>query len=219
MAKKMSEIPLGLRPRERIERDGAQVLTDIELMAVLLGSGNAKDDVFSLATKLIKSLDGKGLNLTLGDLTSVPGIGKAKATIVLAALEFARRRIKPDGIKIETSSGIVPLIQHFAFQRQEYVICVTINGANEVINIHTLAVGSLDRAPLEPRDVFSCALQDRASAIILAHNHPEGELTPSFADREVTTRLKQTGELVGIPLLDHIIFNRKDYFSFLDQGI
>ena len=148
----------------------------------------------------------------------MPGVGEAKATKVLAALEFARRRIKPAGVKILETKDVLPLIQHFAFQRQEHVLCVTVNGANEVINTHTVAVGAMENVSFDPREVFSRAVAEKASGIILAHNHPEGDLKPSDADREMTFRIQKAGEIVGILLLDHIIFSRNDYFSFAEHG-
>jgi len=136
----------------------------------------------------------------------------------VAAIEFARRRIKPEGLKITTPADVLPLIRHFADRKQEHFVCVTINGANEVLNIRVVSSGLLDRAPAHPREVFADALTDRASAIVLAHNHPEGGLEPSPADVDVTRQIKQAGEILGIHLLDHIIFNPTGYFSFLEAG-
>jgi DNA repair protein RadC len=136
----------------------------------------------------------------------------------LWSIEFARRRIKPAGLKITTPADVLPLIRHFADRKQEHFLCVTINGANEVLNIRVVSIGLLDRAPAHPREVFADALTDRASGVILAHNHPEGSLDPSPADVEVTRQIKQAGEIVGIQLLDHIIFNPSAYFSFLEAG-
>lgn len=206
------------RPREKLVRLGAAALKDEELMAVLLGSGNAQMDVMAMAREFVKHIDGKGLDIKLGDLI-MPGVGTAKATKVLAALEFARRRIKPEGLRILETRDVIPLVRHFAFQRQEHVLCITVNGANEVINTHTVAVGGLDKAGLDPREVFSKAVSEMASGVVLAHNHPEGAIEPSPSDREVTRKLAAAGQIVGIPLLDHIIFNRKNYYSFVENGL
>jgi DNA repair protein RadC len=112
----------------------------------------------------------------------------------------------------------LPLIRHFADRKQEHFLRVTINGANEVLNVRVISIGLLDRTPVHPREVFADAITDRASGIILAHNHPEGGVEPSEADADVTRRIKQAGEIVGIHLLDHIIFNPTTYFSFLEAG-
>lgn len=217
MARKVMEMAEADRPREKLVRLGAAALSDDELMAILLGSGNAKMDVMTMAREFVKHIDGKGLGVTLDDLL-MPGVGEAKATKVLAALEFARRRIKPEGVVIRETKDILPLVQHFAIQRREHVICITINGANEVINIHTVSVGAVDHASIDLREVFSGAVLEKASGIIIAHNHPDGKLHPSSADEETTRRIKAAGDIVGITLLDHVIFNHKGYYSFAEGG-
>ncbi|MBW1940912.1 MAG: hypothetical protein JRI28_06000 [Deltaproteobacteria bacterium] len=157
--------------------------------------------------------------MTVDDLGRFDGIGMAKATFILAAIELMRRRIKPKGIRIETPSDLVPHISHYAARKQEHFICASVNGANEIINIRVVTIGLIDRTHAHPREVFADPLIDRASAVIVAHNHPAGPLQPSEPDIETTKRLKQAGEITGIGLLDHIIFNTGDYFSFLENGI
>jgi len=218
MAKKVMDMNEADRPRERLERLGAAALRDDELMAILIGCGNSQMDVMTMAREFVRHIDRKGLDVTLDELI-MPGVGKAKATKVLAALEFVRRRIKPEGVKITETKDVLPLVQHYAVQRQEHVLAITVNGFNEVLNVHTVAVGSIDRAPLDPREVFARAVAEKASGIILAHNHPEGKAEPSEADKDMTARIRAAGEVVGIALLDHIIFDRKDYFSFVENGM
>ena len=218
MAKKVMEMEAFDRPREKLVRLGPAALKDEELVAILLGSGNAQMDVLTMAKEFVKHIDGKGLDVTIDDL-KMPGVGTAKAAQILAAIEFARRRIKPAGTKILETRDVLPLVRHLAFQRQEHVVVITINGANEVIGTHTVAMGSLDKAPLDAREVFSQAVAEKASGVILAHNHPEGGIQPSNADIEATAHIKEAGSIVGIPLLDHIVFNRTDYFSFVENGM
>lgn len=172
----------------------------------------------TLAGNLVRVIDEKGLHLRTEDLTAFEGVGEAKATLVLAAIEFARRRIKPEGMKISTPADVLPLIRHFADRKQEHFLSVTINGANEVLNVRVVSIGLIDRSPVHPREVFADALTDRASGIIVAHNHPAGSLDPSLSDIDATKQIKQAGEIVGIELLDHIIFNQKGYYSFLEEG-
>ena len=193
-------------------------MSDQELLAVLLGKGTPGMDVMELAAKLAKVIDEKGLNVQAEDLRGFEGMGDAKATLILAALEFARRRIKPEGVKIETPADLLPHVRHYADRKQEHFLCATINGANEIINIRVVSIGLIDRTPVHPREVFGDALSDRASAIIVAHNHPSGSLEPSAFDIAVTKQLKAAGIVMGIALLDHIIFNRNGYFSFLEAG-
>ncbi|HJT21808.1 MAG TPA: DNA repair protein RadC [Nitrospira sp.] len=217
MAKRISDIPKHDRPREKLLQKGAAALNDQELLAVLLGKGTAHMDVLTLAAKLAKVIDQKGLAVRADDLRG-DGVGSAKATLILAALEFARRRIKPEGARITSPADLLPHVRHYSDRKQEHFLCASINGANEILNIRVVSIGLIDRTPVHPREVFADALMDRASAIIVAHNHPSGQLGPSPADVEVTKQLKETGTVMGVPLLDHIIFNRAGYFSFLEAG-
>lgn len=218
MHKNIAQIPEADRPREKLLRKGAPALSDQELLAVLLGKGTASMDVLTLAAKLARLIDEKGLQVKADDLTQFDGVGDAKATLILAAIEFARRRIKPEGSKIETPADLLPHVRHYADRKQEHFLCATINGANEILNIRVVSIGLIDRSPVHPREVFADALADRAAAIIVAHNHPSGGVEPSQSDISITAQLKAAGQILGIELLDHIIFNRVDYFSFLEAG-
>ena len=218
MSRPISQIPKHDRPREKLLAKGARALSDQELLAVLLGKGTSGTDVMALAGKLARVMDEKGLDVRSEDLMQLASIGDAKATLLLAAIEFARRRIKPEGVKIEMPADVLPLIRHYADRKQEHFLCTTVNGANEVIAVRVISIGLADRSPVHPREVFADAVADRASGIIVAHNHPAGGLEPSAADVEVTGQLKAAGSVVGIALLDHIIFNRTGYFSFLEAG-
>jgi DNA repair protein RadC len=218
MGRTIDQIPKPDRPREKLLAKGAGALSDRELLAVLLGKGTPQMDVMTLAAKLARVIDEKGLNIRADDLTGFEGVGEAKATLILAAIEFARRRIKPAGVKIETPADVLPLIRHYADRRQEHFLAITINGANEVLNVRVISIGLIDRSPVHPREVFADAVAERASGIVVAHNHPAGSVEPSPADIDATKQLKEAGKWVGIELLDHIIFNRLGYFSFLENG-
>jgi len=218
MSKSIQDMAAADRPREKLLGKGAQALSDQELLAVLLGKGTAEMDVMTLAGKLARLIDEKGLDVKSEDLRQFAGVGEAKAALILAAIEFARRRIKPEGAKIATPADLLPHVRHYADRRQEHFLCATINGANEILNIRVVSIGLIDRSPVHPREVFADAVADRASGVIVAHNHPSGGLEPSASDLEITTQLKAAGAIVGIELLDHIIFNRTGYFSFLEAG-
>lgn len=218
MSRPFDKIPKHERPREKLLARGARALSDQELLAILIGKGTPGMDVMTLAGKLVKVVDEKGLELHSDDLLQFDGVGDAKATLILAAIEFARRRIKPEGTKIETPADILPLIRHYADRKQEHFISTSINGANEVMNIRVVSIGLVDRTSVHPREVFADALIDRASGLIVAHNHPAGSLVPSAWDIEITKQLKEAGDVVGVALLDHIIFNRTRYYSFLESG-
>lgn len=218
MGSTIQQLPAADRPREKLLRKGAAALSDQELLAVLLGKGSAGMDVLTLAGKLARLIDQKGLQVKAEDLTQFEGVGDAKATLILAAIEFARRRIKPEGVKIETPADLLPHVRHYADRKQEHFLCASINGANEILNIRVVSIGLIDRSPVHPREVFADALGDRAAAVIVAHNHPSGGVQPSASDLKITAQLKAAGDILGITLLDHIIFDRNNYFSFLEEG-
>ena len=218
MYKSIHDIPDPDRPREKLLRKGAKALSDQELLAVLLGKGTPGMDVMSLASKLARLIDEKGLDVKAEDLSQFAGVGAAKATLILAAIESARRRIKPEGARIETPADLLPHVRHYADRKQEHFLCASINGANEILSIRVISIGLVDRSPVHPREVFADALSDRAAAVIVAHNHPRGGVEPSQSDVSITVQLKAAGEIVGIELLDHIIFNRTGYFNFLEDG-
>ncbi|CAB1073123.1 UPF0758 family protein [Olavius algarvensis Delta 1 endosymbiont] len=216
--KKVKEMPMFKRPREKLQEKGVQALSDRELLAILLGSGTQTHDVFNLAGRILKVLDATSANPTLEQLQSIDGIGPAKATTILAALEFARRRISPEGFKIGQPPDVLSLIQHMADRKQEHFLCISLNGAYEVIAVRTVSVGLVNKTQVHPREVFADPLTDRATAIIVAHNHPTGNFQPSKDDITITRQLKSAGETLGIRLLDHIIFSHKGYYSFKENG-
>ena len=218
MKRRISEIPKSDRPREKLQQKGAESLSDLELLAVLLGSGTKKHDVMTLANNILKVIDQSGGTADVNALQQIEGVGSAKAALITVALEFARRRIRPEGTKISSPAEVLPLISHFADRKQEHFICLSLNGANEVITSRVVSVGLVNKTQVHPREVFADPITDRASSIIVAHNHPAGTLTPSKEDIEITSQLKSAGETLGIRLLDHIIFNHKGYFSFQENG-
>ena len=206
------------RPREKIITKGACALSDAELMAILLGQGTRDQDVLSLADRLVAVMDDKGLEVSWKELTALKGVGRAKAAIILAALEFTRRRIKPGGIKVNSPADIYPHIRHYADRKQECLISISMNGAHEVLNIRLVSMGLVNTTQVHPREVFADPLMDRATSVIVAHNHPSGDLTPSGQDKAVTHQLIAAGETLGITLLDHLIFNPKTYVSLKESG-
>lgn len=215
--KKIKDLPKNDRPREKLLTKGARHLSDQELIAIMLGKGTQKHDVLSLSKKIVKIIDEKGLNFTAKDVLDIDGIGQAKAASISASLEFVRRRIKPEGFKIKFPADILPLIQHYGDRKQEHFLCVSINGANEVINTRVITIGLVNKSHVHPREVFADVIAERASAVIVAHNHPNGELKPSNEDVAITKNLKDAAGILGINLLDHIIFNTKGYYSFSED--
>lgn len=214
----ISDLPEELRPRELLASRGAEYLTDIQLIQILLGSGTRGKGVHLLAEEVLTVIDTVKGDLQPAVLTVIPGLGKAKAAVICAALEFSRRRLCPSRRKITSPADILPAVSHFADRKQEHFLSVSLNGAHEVIGVHVVSVGLVNRTLVHPREVFAEALVERAAAVIAAHNHPSGNVEPSGEDAEITGRLKSAGEVLGIHLLDHIIFSCRGYYSFLEAG-
>lgn len=206
------------RPRERLCSAGPQALADHELLTVILGAGQRDRPVTRIAAEVLAVLDRSGARTTTEDLRSVPGLGQAKATLISAALELARRILCPGRTRITYPTDVLPLVAHYSDRRQEYFLCLSLNGAHEVIATRVVSVGLVNRALVHPREVFAEPVTDRAAAVVVAHNHPSGHVEPSREDRDVTERLTAAGRTLGIQLLDHIIFSTEGYYSFLEHG-
>ena len=217
MTQRIPDMPLCMRPRERLAELGPSALSDLELLTIVIGVGSAKLGAKQTAKRVRELIDIHGDSLSMTELKSVPGIGSAKGTRLLAALEFARRRIRPSGCPIQSAQQVLPLVQYLARKPQEHLICITLNGACEPIQSRVVAIGLADRIQVHPREVFCDAIVDRACAVVLAHNHPAGPLEPSLADQDTTAKLVAAGKLLGIQVLDHVIFNDRGYFSFREE--
>jgi DNA repair protein RadC len=215
---KIKDLPAHERPREKLLTKGAQALADWELLAIILGRGTQKNDVVSLSKKLITVIDEFGIKLQAQDILKISGIGEAKATTIAAAFEFVRRRIRPDGLKITSPLDVIPLLQHYSDRKQEHFICISVNGANEVIQVRVITIGLVNQSQVHPREVFADVIAERATSVIVAHNHPSGNVKPSQEDINITKRLKEAAKILGIHLLDHIIFSRNGHYSLMEHG-
>ncbi len=217
--KKIKELPEFSRPREKLKEKGAEALSDTELIAIILGSGNKDQDVMTLASKVAKLIAENKGQISLEDISRIDGIGLAKASQILAGFELARRHLVKDTIKIMEAKDILPLISDIAGKQQEYFICITLNGANERIEKRIVTVGLLDKSHVHPREVFADVITDRAASVIFAHNHPSGELKPSNSDLKIHEQLTEAAKILGIRVLDHIIVSKKGYYSFQEAGL
>lgn len=215
--KSIHDIPAMDRPREKLHRKGPRALSDQELLAILLGSGSRGEDVMRVAARILSALDGGRVEPQTTDLQKIKGVGPAKAAVIAAALEFARRRIRPEGVTVTEPPAVLPLIRHYADRKQEHFLCISLSGAKEVLATRVVSIGLVDQTPVHPREVFADPIVDRAAAIIVAHNHPGGSLTPSEHDLAMTRRLAAAGDTLGIELLDHIIFNTRGYYSLKEH--
>jgi DNA repair protein RadC len=217
--KTIKDLPEHSRPREKLRERGAAALSDEELVAAILGMGTAGVDVRTIARQVTALLREHRAGLTLDQLLEVPGVGLAKASQILSAFELARRYLLRDAVKIVTAADVLPLLADIASKQQEYFVCISLNGANEVIAKRIVTIGLLDRNPVHPREVYADVIADRAAAVIFAHNHPSGDVQPSEADLRMHNQLVEAGKILGLRVLDHVIVARKVYFSFQEAGL
>ncbi len=194
-------------------------LTDNDLVALLVGSGVAGRSVERVAADVVMLLDrSRTIVPEHADLLSIEGLGPAKASTILAGLELARRLLLPGRHKIRMPSDLLPIVDRYIDRKQEHFLVATLNGAHEAVAVRVVTKGLVNRTIIHPREVFAPAITDRAAAVMLAHNHPSGALDPSDEDHDVTRRLVAAGRTLGIPVLDHIIFSDRGYYSFLEDG-
>lgn len=207
--KKLKEINKADRPREKLQTKGPAALSDFELLQALIGSGNKQADVSKIAKDLLKIIQRNGADLSYEQLKQITGMGSAKITELLAAIELAKRYlIDSDRPIIDSPEKVVEQLADIRDKKQEYFVCLTLDGANRLIAKRIITIGTLTASLVHPREVFADAITDRAASIIVAHNHPSGNNKPSDADIEITKRLQETGKLIGINLIDHIIVTK-----------
>ncbi|QQO09040.1 RadC family protein [Breznakiella homolactica] len=212
------ELPEEERPRERLLNQGPCALSDRELLAVILNAGIKGKNVFTLARELQDRLDREKEIPSVRDLAAITGMGESKACTIAAMLEFGRRRWGPSGIRITHPTDAFNVIRHYGNRRQEHFMCLSLNGAHEVMAVRIVTIGLVNRTIVHPREVYSDPILDRASAVIVAHNHPSGHLQPSQEDEDITVRLQAAADILGIRFLDHLIFSGNSYFSFSQDG-
>ena len=214
------------KPREKLMLKGKSVLSDAELIAILIGSGSRNESAVDLSKKILASVD-NNLNalgkLSISQLLVFRGIGEAKAISIIAALELGRRRRGEDAVELKkiTSSKIIfeimqPIIGELP--HEEFWI-IYMNNSNKVISKSQLSKGGITGTLVDVRIVFKTALEIGATALILCHNHPSGNLIPSDADKQITRKLKLAGDTLEIKVLDHLIVTETGYYSFADEGI
>ncbi len=211
---RISEIPEPDRPREKMQRKGAQALSDFELLEVMIGAGNGGVDVGTIARHLQRVLRGGARTLTFENLTRLRGVSTAQACRILAALEIAKRHLVRNALPVRTQDEILGRLADLRGKQQEYFVCLSLDGGQRLIAQRTITIGTLDTVLAHPREVFSDPIVERAATVIVAHNHPSGEVKPSEKDVALTQQLTAAGQLLGIPLHDHIIITKTSHFSF-----
>jgi DNA repair protein RadC len=214
------------RPREKLLAKSPASLSDVELLAILIGTGTRELSAVDLARNIYNSVSQEITELsrlTIKDMTRFKGIGEAKAINIAAALELGRRRRLKENMekrKITSSRDAFEILHPLLSDNnyEEFWI-ITLNRGNIVKKTHKLSEGSVAGTVADPKKIFRYALEDNASAIILCHNHPSGNSTPSKKDHEITQKCKNAGVFLDMPVLDHIIVAQDQYFSFADEGV
>lgn len=201
-----------LMPREKLERFGAAHLTDAELLRILIGSGNKQASAEQIAKRLLRLLSKRRDAVTYQEVSDIPGMGPAKTCEVVALFELGRRFLLPvDRPVIKTPEDAFAQLDYLRDKKQECLSVITLDGANRIIDNTVVFQGTLDYSLVHPREIFAKALEDRAASIFLAHNHPSGSLDPSPEDVEVTTKLVEIGNLMGIRVVDHLIVTKTGF--------
>ncbi len=212
-ARRIHQIPAADRPREKLQRKGAATLSDFELWEVLVGIGSMGAAVGSIAKQLQKLLQKGPDAITYEALIAIKGINIATAGKILASLELARRHLVRDIQPLRTQQDILARLHDIRTKKQEYFVCLSLDGGQRLISQRTITIGTLDAVQAHPREVFADAIADRAATILVAHNHPSGDPQPSRQDITLTQQLHASGQLLGIPLQDHLILTKTEHFS------
>lgn len=214
------------RPREKLMSKGRHVLSDAELVAILIASGNTEETAVELSKRILNSVN-NNLNelgkLTINDLTKFRGIGEAKAISIIAALELGRRRKETESTKrekITTSAGVYELFRPLLLDlpHEEFWV-ILLNRSSSIIKKEMISRGGVSGTVVDSKIIFKSAVENLASSVILCHNHPSGNTKPSEQDIQITKKLKEAGKLLEIPVLDHVIMSETGYYSFADEGM
>jgi len=218
--------PVSARPRERLQQHGAEHLSDIELLAVIMGRGVKGEPVMTIAERLLNQYGNLKViaNASVEELSQTKGIGLAKATQIKSALELGRRADNPLNIKVQpiikTPEDVEKLLKDkLRDKKKEYFTLIMLDSRNHLIRDIDISVGSLNASIVHPREVFKEAISASAAAVIFAHNHPSGDPSPSTDDIKLTTRLVEVGKLVDIEVLDHIIIGEKECLSMKEEKL
>jgi adenine-specific DNA-methyltransferase len=216
---KIKDIPKVERPREKLLKYGADSLSKTDLLAILLGSGIKGKNVQKLSNQIIKKFGQKFLDITIDELKTISGIGEAKALQIVSAISLVKRFYdeNKNEIVIKNSQDILSLSYELRDKKKEYLVCFYLNTRNELIKKETISVGIVDKSLFHPREIFHPAIELNASNIILIHNHPTGNATPSQNDKEIVKKITEAGDLIGIKVIDFLIISKNDSYSFFTQ--
>ncbi|WP_159881154.1 RadC family protein [Paenibacillus puerhi] len=221
----LRDVPIEDRPRERMIQHGAEALSNAELLAILLRTGTIAESAVRLAERLLRESGGlrKLADVSTEQLTEIKGIGAAKALQIKAGIELGRRMARStmnDAVTIRSPQDAAALLmEDMRYLQKEHFVCLFLNTKNHVIGQETLSMGSLNASIVHPREVFRAAIKRSSASIVCAHNHPSGDPTPSPEDIQLTQRLVEAGEIVGIEVLDHLVIGDRRFVSLKELGL
>lgn len=217
----IKDLPNTARPRERLQNMGVEGLSTVELIALVLGSGSSSGSVLKTASELHKKFSLQSLGkISQKDLTSISGIGPINAGKIQASIELGKRSLEPTPLeKINSPRAVLQAVGHIRHKKREFAVALYLNGRQELIHKQTISIGGVNFNYLEARDIFGPAMNLPSPYVVLVHNHPSGNTQASNADHEVTHKLLEAGQLLGIQLTDHLIVSNNSYFSFREAGI
>lgn len=205
--------------REKALAHGVSFLVNEELIMLIIGSGTKALPVDVMARKMAETILDVDTDKIVSALVKIKGVGDSKALAVAAAIELGRRRNEHLKAHINSPESIIPFVRNYSVSKKEHFIVVTLNGGHEIIQIHVVSVGTLNKTLIHPREIFTEVFKENAAAIILCHNHPSGNCNPSDDDIETTRELVKASKILGIPILDHIIIDSESYFSFAENNL
>jgi len=222
----IKDLPKNEQPREKLYSYGVGSLSNAELLAIVISTGNKNETAIDLARKIL-SIDNRGIaylsDVSVDELLKIKGIGEGKACQIIAAIELGKRlnkRGSVDKVKVTTPAVIVDLLMNeMRYLDKEYFNIALLDTKNQILAIENVSIGTLNASIVHPRDVYRIAIKRNANSIILIHNHPSGDITPSNEDLDVTKRLVEVGNLMGIRVLDHIIIGDSKYLSFKEKNL
>ena len=217
---KLKDIPKIDRPRERFLQKGADALSKSDLLAILLGSGIKGKNVRELSESIIKKFGKNFLNITVDDLLEISGIGQAKALQITSAISLVKRFYadeKSNETIIKNSQDVLSLTYDLRDKKKEHLVCLYLNARSSLLKKEIVSVGLLDKTLLHPREIFYPATELNAASVILIHNHPSGDSSPSEKDNQIVEKIVQAGEIMGIPVIDFIIISENNHYSFYEK--
>lgn len=221
----IKDIPNCDKPREKALKYGVNNLSDSELIAIILRTGTVNYSVIDIAQNILRESNtiNKLNQLSISKLSEIRGVGKVKAITLMAAIELGRRSYQTaENIPLKIKSAVV-VFEYFKYiflnQKQENFIVIFLDNQKMMINYKTIFIGSLNYLSVHPREIFKSALLESCAGIILVHNHPSGDENPSVADKKTTEQMIKIGNLLQIPVIDHIIIAQNKYYSFYDNGL